>query len=132
MKAPSAISCLAALSHESRLEIYRVLVQAGREGLSVGEIGAPLRIAPATLSFHLKELVNAGLALARQQGRFIYYSANYERMNALIGYLTEKCCIQDVAACGAACGAAKTGAKAAAARGSGASRSTKLRTKESS
>jgi DNA-binding transcriptional ArsR family regulator len=106
MDSSIAIDSLAALAQQSRLAIFRLLVEAGREGLSVGEIGADLHVAPATLSFHLKELANAGLITARQQGRYIYYAANYERMNALVGYLTENCCrgtgACDVPACGPA------------------------------
>ncbi|HUJ01477.1 MAG TPA: metalloregulator ArsR/SmtB family transcription factor [Usitatibacter sp.] len=103
MNARLAVASLAALAQESRLAIYRSLVQAGPTGLSVGEIGASLPIAPATLSFHLKELLHAGLLKARQEGRYIYYSASYERMNALLGYLTENCCARDAVACGAEC-----------------------------
>jgi ArsR family transcriptional regulator, arsenate/arsenite/antimonite-responsive transcriptional repressor len=99
MNARDAVGSLAALAQESRLLIYRLLVQAGPTGLAVGEIGASLRIAPATLSFHLKELSHAGLVGARQEGRFIYYSASYERMNRLLGYLTENCCAREGAAC---------------------------------
>ncbi len=92
MDGATAVNSLGALAQQSRLAIFRLLVEAGREGLSVGEIGADLRIAPATLSFHLKELANAGLVASRQEGRYIYYSASYERMNALVAYLTENCC----------------------------------------
>ena len=99
MNSPAAVSSFAALAHDSRLAIYRLLVQAGPTGLSVGEIGASVRVAPATLSFHLKALTHAGLVGARQDGRFIYYSANFERMSALIGFLTEKCCINDGMGC---------------------------------
>ena len=99
MESSTAIASLAALAQQSRLAIFRLLVEAGCEGLSVGEIGADLRIAPATLSFHLKELANAGLAAARQEGRYIYYSANYERMNALVGYLTDNCCARSRGRC---------------------------------
>lgn len=99
-----AVHSLAALAQESRLAIYRRLVEAGPSGLSVGEIGAALRVAPATLSFHLKELFHAGLVKSRQDGRYVYYFANYERMNALLAYLTENCCAQDGAACRPACG----------------------------
>jgi ArsR family transcriptional regulator len=88
----TAIASLAALAQESRLSIYRLLVEAGPTGLSVSEIGGSLHVSPATLSFHLKELSHAGLIAARQDGRYIYYSANYARMNALLGYLTENCC----------------------------------------
>ena len=95
MDARNAVSSLAALAQESRLLIYRLLVEAGPTGMSVGEIGASVRVAPATLSFHLKELVHAGLVGSRQDGRYIFYSANYDRMNALIGFLTDKCCARD-------------------------------------
>ena len=103
MDAKSAVASLAALAQESRLVIYRLLVEAGPTGLSVGEIGASLHIAPATLSFHLKELAHAGLVGARQQGRFIYYSANYASMNQLLAYLTDNCCARDGVACEASC-----------------------------
>jgi len=102
MEAKNALLALAALSQETRLAIHRLLVEAGPTGLSVGEIGAAVKAAPATLSFHLKELVNAGLAISRQEGRYIYYSANYEQMNALLGFLTENCCARD--GCRPACG----------------------------
>jgi len=103
MEARQAVASLAALAQESRLLIYRQLVEAGPTGLSVGEIGASLHVAPATLSFHLKELVHAGLIRSRQEGRFIYYSANYEGMNRLLGYLTENCCARDGVDCRGAC-----------------------------
>jgi DNA-binding transcriptional ArsR family regulator len=95
MDSPMVIAALAALAQESRLAIYRLLVEAGPTGFSVGEIGADLKVSPATLSFHLKELARAGLIAARQDGRYIYYSANYEGMNQLLGYLTENCCARD-------------------------------------
>jgi ArsR family transcriptional regulator, arsenate/arsenite/antimonite-responsive transcriptional repressor len=101
MDTRTTVASLAALAQESRLAIYRLLVEAGPTGMSVGEIGAPLHIAPATLSFHLKELSHAGLITARQEGRYIYYSANYGRMNDLVGFLTENCCARD---CGPPCG----------------------------
>jgi ArsR family transcriptional regulator len=95
METKQVIAALAALAQESRLAAYRLLVEAGRTGLSVGEIGAALKVAPATLSFHLKELSNAGLIDSRQEGRYVYYFAHYPRMNALLGYLTENCCARD-------------------------------------
>lgn len=100
----SAVLSLAALAQESRLAIYRLLVEAGPTGLAVGEIGASLRVAPATLSFHLKELSHAGLVAPRQEGRYVYYSANYARMNDLLAYLTDKCCAADGGGCAAPCG----------------------------
>jgi len=105
MESKSAITSLAALAQETRLAIYRLLVEAGPTGHSVGEIGAAIPTAPATLSFHLKELANAGLVLARQDGRYIFYSANYEHMNALLGFLTENCCARD--GCAPGCGPTK-------------------------
>jgi ArsR family transcriptional regulator, arsenate/arsenite/antimonite-responsive transcriptional repressor len=103
MEIKHAVTALAALAQDSRLRIYRSLVEAGPTGLSVGEIGASVGVAPATLSFHLKELYHAGLVTTRQAGRFIYYSANYARMNELLAYLTENCCASDSVACGSAC-----------------------------
>lgn len=87
-----AVKLLAAIAQEARLDIFRLLVQAGVEGLAAGVIGEKLSIPNSTLSFHLKELSNAGLISARQESRFIYYSANYENMNQLLAYLTENCC----------------------------------------
>ena len=95
MESRHALTALAALSQETRLAIHRLLVEAGPTGLAVGEIGAAVKTAPATLSFHLKELTNAGLALFRQEGRYIYYSANYEQMNSLLAFLTDNCCARD-------------------------------------
>lgn len=95
MQTATVIASLSALAQESRLAIFRLLVEAGPTGLAVGEIGADLKVAPATLSFHLKELTHAGLVKSRQEGRFIFYSAAYDRMNELIAYLTENCCSRD-------------------------------------
>ena len=92
MKTAAAIKGLAALAQESRLRIFRLLVQHGPEGVAAGTIAERLDIAGATLSFHLKELAHAGLVTPRQDGRYIYYSANYAAMNALLAYLTENCC----------------------------------------
>ena len=85
---------------ESRLAVFRLLVQAGPTGVSAGEIAAELKLPPATLSFHLKELSHANLVLARQEGRFVFYSANFEQMGALVGFLTENCCERDGVSCG--------------------------------
>jgi DNA-binding transcriptional ArsR family regulator len=87
-----ALEALAALAQETRLKVYRLLVEAGPEGLSAGRIGQELDLPPATLSFHLAHLARAGLAKSRQEGRFIIYAADFQNMNALIGYLTENCC----------------------------------------
>jgi DNA-binding transcriptional ArsR family regulator len=92
MKTPQVVKALGALAQDKRLSIYRLLVQRGPSGLAAGAIANRLDLAAPTLSFHLKELANAGMIAARQEGRFVYYSANYEQMNSLIGYLTENCC----------------------------------------
>jgi ArsR family transcriptional regulator len=94
-----AIDALSALAHETRLKVYRLLVEAGPAGLPAGRIGEELELPPATLSFHLAHLARAGLASARQDGRFVIYSADFQSMNALVGYLTENCCGGN--ACGA-------------------------------
>ncbi|MBW0448396.1 ArsR family transcriptional regulator [bacterium M00.F.Ca.ET.228.01.1.1] len=86
------VRALGALAHESRLAIFRALVVAGPEGLPAGEIAQQLGLSPSSLSFHLKDLSHAGLVTGQQQGRFIYYSANFDAMNGLIGFLTENCC----------------------------------------
>ena len=92
MESKSAIRALGALAHESRLAIYRLLVQAGPAGLPVGGIGEKLGLAPATLSFHLAGLKHAGLVSARRDGRTLYQAADFKAMNGLIGYLSENCC----------------------------------------
>jgi ArsR family transcriptional regulator, arsenate/arsenite/antimonite-responsive transcriptional repressor len=92
MEHNAAVEALAALAQNSRLQVYRLLVQAGPEGLAASELAQRLDIPANTLSFHLKTLSHADLVLARQQGRFIYYSANYEQMTQLLGFLSENCC----------------------------------------
>ncbi|HEY4370750.1 MAG TPA: metalloregulator ArsR/SmtB family transcription factor [Burkholderiales bacterium] len=100
METKTAVTALAALAQETRLAIFRLLVQHGPSGMAAGEIGAELGLAPATLSFHLKELSHAGLAVARPEGRYVFYSADFARMNDLVGYLTENCCARDGSSCG--------------------------------
>jgi ArsR family transcriptional regulator len=92
MKTNDAIKALAALAQATRLDVFRLLVQHGAEGLSASVIAEKLSLPNATLSFHLKELSQANLVSARQEGRFIYYAASYPAMNDLVGYLTENCC----------------------------------------
>jgi DNA-binding transcriptional ArsR family regulator len=99
MKIAVAVEALAALAQESRLSIFRLLVQAGSEGMAAGALGEKLGIPPATLSFHLKALVHAKLIKSRTAGRFVIYSANFKEMDALIAYLTENCCAGDAAQC---------------------------------
>jgi ArsR family transcriptional regulator len=88
----SAVRSLAALAQDSRLDVFRLLVQAGPEGMPAGEIAERLGIPSSTLSFHVKALVHAGLIESRQQGRFIYYSADFGAMNGLVAFLGENCC----------------------------------------
>lgn len=92
MKKPAALRALSALAQASRLDAFRELVQAGPQGMPAGELASRLGISPPSLSFHLKGLVHAGLATSRQDGRFIYYSADYEAMQSLLGFLTDNCC----------------------------------------
>ena len=92
METTQAIQALSALAQESRLAIFRLLIQQGPSGLAAGAIGERLDLPPATLSFHLAGLVRAGLAQSRQDGRFVYYTASFENMNGLVAFLTENCC----------------------------------------
>jgi ArsR family transcriptional regulator len=88
----NAVIILASLAQEARLEIFRLLVQAGPAGLAAGDIATKLDMPASTLSFHIKELAHAGLVKALQSGRFIYYSAAFDVMNGLLAFLTENCC----------------------------------------
>jgi DNA-binding transcriptional ArsR family regulator len=92
METTEAVQALGALAQGSRLSIFRLLVQAGSEGIAAGSIGEKLDLPPATLSFHLAGLTRAGLARSRQAGRFVIYSADFEGMGRLLAYLTEDCC----------------------------------------
>ena len=98
MNSATAVQKLAALTQESRLAVFRLLVRKGPEGMPAGDIAARLKIPPATLSFHLKELSRAGLLKSRQEGRFIYYAPDIKSMNALVAYLTENCCAESTCA----------------------------------
>lgn len=101
MNARIALSRLSALSQETRLAVFRLLVRRGPEGLPAGEIGSRLGVAPNSLSFHLKALAQAGLLKSRQEGRFLYYAPDFKAMDALVGYLTDHCCADGTT--GAAC-----------------------------
>jgi ArsR family transcriptional regulator len=92
METKSAVTALSALAQDSRLAIFRLLVQAGPAGLSAGKIGEALGISPSSLTFHLKELMLGNLVSSKPEGRFVIYSANFEIMNALLAFLTENCC----------------------------------------
>lgn len=92
MEKPAAIAALAALAQDNRLDAYRFLVQAGRDGVSAGQVAAALGLPPNTLTFHFDRLRLAGLVTVRREGRSMIYAARYDTMRALIAYLTENCC----------------------------------------
>jgi DNA-binding transcriptional ArsR family regulator len=92
MDTKDVLAALAALAQESRLAVFRLLVQAGPDGLAASRIAEELHVAPSSLSFHLKELTHAGLLTSKQDGRFVIYAAQFSTMNGLIGFLTENCC----------------------------------------
>ena len=92
MEKSGSLAALSALAHETRLDVFRLLVAAGPEGLAAGRIGRELGLAPATLSFHLGPLKQAGLVTVRRDGRSLIHMADFGAMEGLIGYLTENCC----------------------------------------
>jgi ArsR family transcriptional regulator, arsenate/arsenite/antimonite-responsive transcriptional repressor len=92
MEKSNAVAAMAALAQDNRLDIYRLLVQAGPDGLPAGQVAERLNLAPNTLSFHFDRLRVAGLVTVRRDGRSMIYAAQYDTMNALLGYLTENCC----------------------------------------
>src|ERR1700731_3986725 len=92
MKKPDAVAALAALAQDSRLDVYRLLVQAGPEGMPAGQIAEKLDLAPNTLTFHFDRLRVAGLVTVRRDGRSMIYAARFETMNGLVSFLTENCC----------------------------------------
>ena len=99
MKPAQVVKALSALAQPTRLAIYRLLVVCGPDGMAAGRVAEKLKVSPATLSFHFKALSHAGLIQSRQEGRFIYYSANFMVMNDMLAYLTENCCGGDPEAC---------------------------------
>jgi DNA-binding transcriptional ArsR family regulator len=103
MKANEAIVALSALASEARLTVFRMLVKRGPEGYTPSELTGRLDLPAPTLSFHLKGLAQAGLVISRREGRNLYYSPSFERMNALVGFLTENCCSLAGEDCGANC-----------------------------
>jgi DNA-binding transcriptional ArsR family regulator len=103
MKTPDVIQALGALAHEHRLAVYRLLVQRGPQGLPAGAIGEGIGLVPSSLTFHLQALQRAGLILQRREGRQLIYSADFDAMNGLVGYLTENCCAGGDQACATAC-----------------------------
>jgi ArsR family transcriptional regulator len=92
MKAKQAVSALSAIAHDSRLAIYRMLVEEGPQGLAAGDIATRLAMPPSSLTFHLQQMLHAGLVTQRRLGRQQIYAADYTAMNGLIAYLTENCC----------------------------------------
>jgi len=92
MEQTDALAALAALAQENRLDVFRLLVQAGPNGLAAGAVAEKLSLAPNTLSFHLDRLRTAGLISVKREGRSLIYAARYETMNSLLAYLTENCC----------------------------------------
>lgn len=99
MKPAQVVKALAALAQPTRLALYRLLVTSGPEGLAAGQIAERLKVSPANMSFHFKTLSHAGLVESRQEGRFVYYAANFAVMNGMVDYLTENCCGGDGTAC---------------------------------
>jgi ArsR family transcriptional regulator len=96
---PEAVHALGALAHEHRLAIYRMLVESGPNGLAAGVIAERLDVPPSSLTFHLQHLLRAGLLTQRRMSRQLIYAADFEAMNALVGFLTENCCGRGQAAC---------------------------------
>jgi|SRR5262245_23666785 ArsR family transcriptional regulator len=92
MEKTDAVAALSALAQDNRLDVFRLLVRAGPEGMAAGQIAEALDLAPNTLTFHFDRLRMAGLVTVRREGRSMIYAAGYDRMNALLAYLTEHCC----------------------------------------
>jgi ArsR family transcriptional regulator, arsenate/arsenite/antimonite-responsive transcriptional repressor len=109
-----AVAALAALAHESRLDVFRLLVQVGADGIAAGQIGERLGLPSATLSFHLAHLKQSRLVKCRRESRSLIYSADYAAMTDLLAYLTENCCQGDASACGVSLCASATGSKGVA------------------
>lgn len=99
MKSKDAVTALGALAQESRLEVFRLLVRRGPKGMTPGELSEKLSIPGATMSFHLKELSNSGLITSRRESRSIIYSADFARMQELLGFLMENCCSDNGGKC---------------------------------
>jgi ArsR family transcriptional regulator, arsenate/arsenite/antimonite-responsive transcriptional repressor len=109
MRSKAAVEALSSLAQETRLAIYRLLVEAGPDGLAAGLIANKLGVPPSSLSFHLAQLTRSGLVTQRRASRSLIYAAEYARMNGLMAYLTENCCGGH--ACAPVCQPAKTAAR---------------------
>lgn len=103
MEKSDAVAALAALAQDNRLDVFRLLVRAGREGIAAGKVASVLGIPPNTLSFHFDRLRQAGLVAVRRESRSMIYMAQFDAMNALLGFLTENCCAGVSEDCGPAC-----------------------------
>jgi ArsR family transcriptional regulator, arsenate/arsenite/antimonite-responsive transcriptional repressor len=99
MKPAQVVTALSALAQSTRLAMFRLLVERGPDGMAAGQVAEKLKVSPATLSFHFRTLSHAGLIESRQEGRFIYYAANFAAMNGMVAYLTENCCGGNPDAC---------------------------------
>ena len=99
MESKQVVEALSALAQSTRLASYRLLVACGPEGMAAGQIAEKLNVSASTMSFHFKILSHTGLIESRQEGRFVYYSANFQVMNGMVAYLTENCCGGNPAAC---------------------------------
>ena len=108
MKAKQVVTALAAIAHEHRLAVYRLLVERGPDGIPAGEIAERLKMPPSSLTFHLQQMHRAGLVTQRRLGRQLIYAADFTSMNGLLGYLTENCC--GVTQCGPVCNPASVAA----------------------
>jgi DNA-binding transcriptional ArsR family regulator len=109
VKAKQVVSALAALAHENRLGVYRMLVEAGPEGLNAGTIATRLKLPPSSLTFHLQNLHRAGLVTQERRSREVIYAADFGAMSELVGYLTENCCGGESSACGSSAQCAPVG-----------------------
>ena len=99
MESAQVVAALSALAQPTRLAVFRLLVVSGPEGMAAGQIAEKLNVSAANMSFHFRTLSQAGLIAARQDGRFIYYAANFAAMNGIVGYLTDNCCGGNMDAC---------------------------------
>src|SRR6478672_12295506 len=108
MKKADVVAALAALAQDNRLDVFRLLVEAGPEGMPAGAVAEALDLAPNTLTFHFDRLRTAGLVTVRREGRSMIYAARYQTMNALVAFLTENCCQGAPTSCGPARKSAKS------------------------